>query len=249
LWALNKKEIGFVMTKKQYFMLLWALSSMVSILSVVQYGFNCMGYKGMSCLIFSPLFAIAMHGCALVFGIYFAQKISARLLFLDGQYNFMKDILKPAAIAGTLYAGAALIINALTPSFYAVQRFSAEEPFFLFFYKLFYDIRFDLFGLLFCVSGLAFIIKKLTKNISMSVVMSTAVGLIIAVPLLYDCYRALLGNFSWLGVAQDLYGIGTIALIMALFWRKGLEAALLCRVVIVTILYLIAPTVILLVGA
>lgn len=236
------------MTKKQYFLFLWILSSMTSIVSMIQYGFNCMGYTGLQCLIFSPLWSIAVHGCAIFFGIYFAQKIGVRFLLLEERYDFVRDTFKPAVFVGVVYAGAALVINALMP-IVAINLFSNISPI-EFLSMVLSLIRFDLMILLFCVSGIAFIIKKLAKKAPLSVVMPICGGLVGILPHAALLILFMVGSYPLdhdlrsFVVIDSLFDVVTYVLLTRLFWKKGLETAILCHVVIIAILRMIVPTII-----
>ncbi len=234
-------------------MLLWPLCAMPVILSLVRYGFPSLSEYGLvTSFHIHPLFSIVMHTCALLLGLCCAQKIGAKLLFLDGDYNFKKDILKPAVIAGVIFAGIFLANVLRSDSFLNyVYGLSFGGVFEWFIDKLFYSLRMDLFTLLFGICGLAFIIKKVAKNVAISSIIPISIGLMTIVPylpLLFDCImRGFSSNIPFL--ISSLWKSAEWLLIALLFWKKGLEAALACEMVIVTIIYLIAPLVILAIGA
>lgn len=230
-------------------MLLWPISCMPAIVSLVRFGYQSMfsfsSHDAVTSFLIHPFFAIAMHTVALFLGIYFAQQIGAKLLFLQEDYDLKNDIVKPAFVVGGAYALVALLINAVTPvgQMYFDQSSYADiiENFVgLFFYKM----RFDLFVLLFGVCGLAFVIKKIAKDVSLSVIMPICIVAISILPvsvLLFDCFT----RFGCAGamVAGNFFMIGSNILLGVLFWKKGLEAALLYGMIVCTILYLIAPVV------
>lgn len=239
------------MTKKQYFMMLWPFSCMPAIISLVRYGYQSMfsfsSHDSLISFLIHPFFAIAMHTVALVMGFYFAQQIGARLLFLQEDYDFKDDVLKPALLAGSLYVTVALLINTIMPLGELYFDFSsyvdiAES----FFNTIFYKIRFDLFGLLFGLCGSVFAIKKIAKDVSLSVIMSICIVVISVLPvsvLLFDCF----GRFGcaasqFMGLS---FGISNSLLLGILFWKKGLETAMLYEVIVCSILYLIVPVIIL----
>lgn len=227
------------MTKIQYFLLLWFLSSMFQILSIAQYGLNCMGYTGLMCLLVSAPWSIAVHGCALFFGIYFAQNIGIRLLFLNENYSIFEDIIKPAVLVGSLYAVIMLVVNWLMPfDFIVLNKSSCIDLL----RKFLPNIRFDLFFLLFCICGLAFVIKKILKNTSLSLIVPICVILAAILPLFPFIFSCLIRSHCDRDAVIRQFFVPTIYIVLGmLFWKKGLEVALLCSIVITTILYFIAP--------
>ncbi len=177
---------------------------------------------------------IVFYGFISIMGVRFAQKIGAKLLFLDGHYNFIQDILKPALFVGVLGAGAVLIINAVIP-------LAGAYPYILFYKPLFSlvsVINYDVFLFLFCLCGFALLIKKITKNSSMTIIEYASVVLV-----------ALLQNGIWwiwqFGTAafpiDPFVYFGLDVLLGTLFWKKGFETTVLCHLIIATILYVIAP--------
>jgi hypothetical protein len=239
------------MTKKQYLMLLWPLSCAPAIMSLVKYGwgslFSFAGYGPLASFLIHPFFSIALHTCALFIGIYFAQQIGARLLFLQDNYDLKNDVLKPAVFMASLYAVAVLIINWVTPFgeiYFQPAYMDIVQSFF--FYKIVPTMRFDLIFLLLGVCGSVFIIKKIVKNISLTVLMPICIVLISILPLLiilFDCVTRSRCLAEVL-IRESFMSISCIILGM-LFWKKGLEAALIYHVIVMTILYLIAPIVVL----
>ncbi len=221
----------------------------------MQYGFPSMfsqyGHSPLVSFLIHPVFSIAIHTIGLLVGLYYALKIDAKLLFLDENYNFKNDIIKPAVITGVIFA-VLFLANALRSGVFLNY---VQDPSFgvfeLFINKLFYSLRTHLMMLLFGVCGLALLIKKVTKDVAMSIIMPISIGsMTIApyVPVLYDSImRGFSPNTSFL--TSSLLASVHWLLIAVLFWKKGLETALLCDAVIVSIVYLIAPLVILALGA
>lgn len=105
-------------------------------------------------------------------------------------------------------------------------------------------LRYNVFFLLFCVSTLAFIIKKNVPNLSMAIILSASAGLVIIFangPLL-NVIMGRQATVARVGVTIDTwFFVATYALLTTLFWKKGFEVALLCSMIITTILYFIAP--------
>lgn len=227
------------MTKKQYFLFLWLLSSLSSIFFVV---YSVVEFGGINHLFFfqnvtQMLLAIAIRGVIVFFGFYCAQEIGARLLLLDENYHFMTDIFKPAVIVGFVYVGIGLIINALIP----IDTWPVISSFDLSYYRLssFFNAMWsDLAYLLVYVSGVAFIIKKLAKdNVSTSTMMMLSIGLVCISSILvkYTLYR---GSFN---IANNLVVLALNVVLGGLFWKKGLEAAMLFHLIFVALIYWIVP--------
>jgi len=125
-------------------MLLWVLMSVIIVISTAMLLFMDGSIAisessplalqksiGWFLLVVDVIFNISIYGFLLSLGMDFAKKVEAKLLFLDGHYNFAKDIFKPAVVVGTLYAGAVLIVNAVTPSPF-LSLFFYKGPDFLF---------------------------------------------------------------------------------------------------------------------
>jgi len=191
----------------------------------------------------------------------FAQKVGARLLFLDGQYNFMNDIFKPAALVGIVYAGIVLIAHArvgilgegvaalIVPGrLFSLHLFSfVQETGLVFvFYELslqvFRAINTDALWLLFGVAGIALLLKTIIRG------MSTSQAMLISV---FIC--AFLSHFLviWSYGFLMIPVLESIRLLLLglLFWKKGFETAIFSHLIMVFILFVIVPAVVLLVGA
>ena len=100
-------------------------------------------------------------------------------------------------------------------------------------------IKISLAILLAAIGGLAFIIKKIAKNASTSIVIPVAIGLVtigMFWPLLFDCFSyrgcpslsALFDNALVANVAIACGGF--------IFWKKGLEVALLYEIILLSYL-------------
>lgn len=97
------------MTKKQYFLLLWIIGSLDSFYFIVYRTITIwldMGYlpQGEIVSIATALVTIILFGIFLYIGLHCAQRIGARLLLLQENYRVLNDIVKPAVVAGSLYA-------------------------------------------------------------------------------------------------------------------------------------------------
>jgi hypothetical protein len=181
---------------------------------------------------------IIFQGFILTMSLDFAQKIGARLLLLNDDYYFKKDILKPAMIVGILVSCIICAINIIWP----LELFSSLGEMAVFFNRtlgsLLLFVVYDINLLLFWMAGLALLIKKITKSDAMDLIVYTSIALV-----------AFLGNMSspiWhFGIMA--FAIGPMVrcridvVLGVLFWKKGFETAVLCHFIIVLIFYLIAP--------
>jgi hypothetical protein len=251
---LNVYKKGVIVNKKQYFMLLWALGSVTEVLHAVGVSLSSEGFPVILIILVSAAFGISIYGFILTMGLHFAQKIDAKLLFLEENYNFKNDIVKPAIIAGVIFAGV-FLANLLRSDVFLnyVHDLSSGGTFGAtfggtfewFINKLFNSLRTDLMMLLFGLCGLVFLMKKIAKNAAVSTIMPISIGLMIIapyVPVLYDSIiRGFSPNITFL--ISSLFASAQWLLIALLFWKKGLETALTCEVVIASIIYLIAPVV------
>lgn len=186
------------------------------------------------------ILSIIFQGFILTMGLDFAQKIGARLLLLNDDYYFKKDILKPAMIVGIVVSCIVCAINIAWP----LELFSSLGETAVFFNRtlvsLLRFVVYDINLLLFWMAGLALLIKKITKSDAMDLVVYTSIALV-----------AFLGNMAspiWqFGIMAFAVGpmvrCGIDVVLGVLFWKKGFETAVLCHLVIVLIFYLVAPMV------
>ena len=202
---------------------------------------------GLMALILASVVGFIMNGFFLSLGIDFAKKVDAKLLLLDGHYSFMKDIFNPAVVVGALYAGAVLIVNAVLPS-PSLSVFFYEHSGVLFyksFFSVFSILGYDVSMFLFSLCGIALLIKKITKNISVTAIDHVSVVLVAVlhniVPWLW--------KFGTVFMIDPIIGFATDMVLGVLFWKKGFETAVLCHFVIAIILYAIAPAVLLFASA
>jgi len=248
------------LTKKQYFMLLWAVSAIAPIIRAIAILIND---KSVPPTI--PLMAVStliggvfIYGLFLYLGMYFAQRIGLRFLLLDVNTDWYKDFLLPVAVIGTAYSCLLLVINAFTPllvPFSVHHLFGWHVVFYKGFETVFNVINEDAIAILFVFSGLVLLIKKVAKNVSMSVVIPVAIICIAILPTLKGLFfRSEYILPSGIGVpfvfsiARFKMGID-IALLYTIAWLKGFETALLCHVFITIILSLIVPAVVIALGA
>jgi hypothetical protein len=254
--------------KKQYFMLWWALVSVTSVLQAI-HGFINKEFPETFIFCVMNIFGIIVYGFILTMGLHFAQKIGAKLLFLDEDCNFKRDIFKPAILAAIIYATVRLLANGLLIKFTGgiagveVMGTVIEGHFLplgMFFnattteiFPIFNAIVMELFQainesvqfLLFLIAGLSLLLKKIIKDISTSKAMQISIFVCVVL----SSFRLIASYGFSLFILVPLVGVIKGAVLGVLFWKKGFETAVLCNVIIVLILYLIAPAVVFAIGA
>lgn len=243
------------MTKKQYFMLLWGVCSIAPIIKAIT-----MLVKDEIPPVVPPiaLMAIAtliggvcIYGFFLSFGMDFARKIGLRFLLLDAHVDWYKDFLWPAVVIGTLYSCLLLVINIFTPVLFPFSAYYLLG-YYVIFYKaietVFNIITEDAFAILFVFSGLVLLIKKIAKNVSMSIVIPLVITCIVILPNAIEYIWPPAGTPFVLNIAKFRIGMDA-ALLFTVAWLKGFETALFFHVVTTIILSLIVPVVIIALGA
>ena len=239
------------MTKKQYFMLLWAVSSIASIITVVTMLMKDEIPPIMPpiplIVVVSAIGGICIYGFFLSLGMDFANKIGLRFLLLDVNTDWYKDFLRPAIVIGTLYSCLLLVINVFTsPLFtFSVYHFLSWN---IIFYKamenVFNVIAEDAFAILFVFSGVALLIKKVVKNASMFIIIPAAIICIIMVPNVVEYIWRPGASVPFTFSVDKLNAV----LLYMVAWLKGFETALLCHVFVTLILSLIVPAVVIALG-
>ena len=240
----NRKEC--MMTKENYFYLLWAISSIASSSPAVLVFMGVVPVGQFSPIVVARFAAlgIVINAFMVTMGIYFAQKIGARLLFLDGNYDYKRDIVKPGIITGVVVSNILLILNVVFSNYLFFETYSGIQ-WYVVIQNIVSVLTADIFLLLCLVSGLALVIKKITKKmssglfaISMLIVMflRTVFPLIWMFGLHITPFNAHMIN----GLVNCIID-GTLGV---LFWKKGFETAVLCHLVIVIIFYVVVPLVV-----
>jgi hypothetical protein len=266
------------MNKKQYFISLWTLYIVFVVVGSVflfVFGFvptdelAPVGIRpavDLMTLVVTAMASILIYGFVIAMGLDFAEKIGARLLLLNGKFDFKEDVFKPAVGVGTVYAGVHLLANALLVKFFAgvagpeslvgvlqllpLHMFSdidTTELFLIFCsisMRMFRVIFDDIVLLLLIVSGITLFLKKIIRGISTSKAMLIAITLSVFLSGLNDIR---LYGFSMLAIIPLVETIRQAAL-GGLFWKKGFETAVFCHLTIVFILYVIVPAVVFVLG-
>lgn len=185
-------------------------------------------------------------------GLHFAQKIGARLLFLNGHYDCKKDILMPALVMGVVAACIGIALNAVIPVTTISLFFDAPSYDFLYraLPNVFSVFGYGIFVLLFLIAGFALLIKNITKNASLSILMPVSIILVTllrnVVPLIWNFGTAVIVVAPYVNCAV---ACSIDVLLGMLFWKKGFETAVLCHLVMSFIFYIVAPMVIIAAGS
>jgi hypothetical protein len=252
------------MNEKRYFIFWLILGSLLKLILVViwvldRVNANNMGNVGTltaSELMEQPVSVLisGLVGIALVLlistiilalGMDFAKKIGVKFLLLQENHDLKKDILYPAIIAGVAVSCIVIVASVISP-FELFSFFETESYFFS--YKtlmiLLATIQYDIRLLLFWISGLALLIKKVTRSASMDTIMYTSIVLI---ALLFNMSSPMwnLGTSLILSNPMLVFGpamrCGIDIMLGTLFWKKGFEVAVLCHVIIVFLFYTLKP--------
>jgi hypothetical protein len=223
------------MNKRQYVMMLLGMF-------LAKYLVDIVGVEVIKKLVYGAylacvynVFGAIFFGFTVLLGINLSQRVGLRLLFLEGQFDFIKDILKPAVFISILYACVLVIFRTLL-HLAIIPHFSdgLDKLFLISWYILIYDVMIFLFGL----SGCALFIKKVGNNMSMSFVMPLSIFLI---ALIYNVGMAwMCGVVSLVGIVAIMPTFISDIIVGTLFWKKGFEAAVLCHIIIATILHIIS---------
>ena len=222
------------MNRTHYFLSLWALSSLSDLSMMILHGFTS------SMWINYPVVQIMLYGLLLLFGFYAAQKSGFRFVLLEQNYNIVHDIIKPAVVCGIVVAASIFLIIPILSLQVVPVPFSPSMI-----YRLLHGIKITLAILLAGLGGLAFILRKIAKNASTSTIIPMVIGLIVTVslcPLIFDCIYKNCVNVSLI-LDHAIMIIVTIGFSGILFWKKGLEVAVLYDIVLISLLHMIAPAV------
>lgn len=252
------------MTKKQYFYWLWALTFAATVISAIIISMFALPISesdpaaiqasaGIMLLVIIGIVRILFNGFVIAAGLDFAQNIGARLLFLNGQFDFKKDIFKPATLVATTYAGVYLLTNGLLMKYagtHWLYLFSNSETNWLLLilvviFGMIQVINEDIWLLLLGVSGIALLVKKIIRNISASQAILISVFLC---SLLSGFHVIWKHGITMSAIVPLIEAIGQAMLLGLLFWKKGFETAVFCHLTIAFILYLVVPGVIFALG-
>jgi hypothetical protein len=199
--------------------------------------------------VFGVALSLLFSAIALALGMDFAKRIGAKLLLLHEHYDLKKDILYPATITSVAVSCIVIVANMISP-FELFTFFEGYSYSFLtkMLTALFTVIKYDIQLLLLWISGLAVLIKMVTRSKSTDLVMYVSIVLI--------AFLFNLGSSIWhLGAGLVLsspmlvFGpamrCGIDVVLGVLFWKKGFETAVLCHLIIVFLFYAIMPILVL----
>jgi hypothetical protein len=261
------------MTKKQYFYALWAISSIgIVVTSVLIFLIISPTEQEVPLklyMIVAVLLGVFVYGFCITMGLYFSQKIGARLLFLEGHFDWKKDIIKPAALVAVIYSVMAVLANLLLMKFFEGASDVEELPLLVerqnlllgssfsismtgllsafsgMWIRISEVINADIVSLLFVLSGIALLEKKIFRDMSTSRAMLMAIAWV-------AIFASLKGirvhGFSMLLIVSIIEMIRQV-LLGLLFRKKGFETAVLCHILIVSIIYAASPLVVFALGA
>lgn len=242
------------MTYKNYFTLLWiaCIVSPFAVIPFTQVVALFVGNKPVELtapfLAFMAVEGIITYGLLLFFGLKFAQKIGIRFLLFDKSANLKNDLFKPGLIIGTLCAVAVILVDRLLPlsslSYNALAK--STPPFYGLLGAVFGVINQDVLLCLFCISGLALLLRKLFKHLGMSTIM--VISIVLASLLFGIAHLGMFANEAFQGVTVPL--IARVLILNAitgitfglLFWRKSFETAVFAHFVVDFILYFLVPS-------
>lgn len=258
---LNKE---FVVNEKRYFVFWLMLDSLLPlILGTIQFldsvsANNVMKTESltMSELMEQPLslfitgllsaFVILLFSAiTLAIGMYFAEKIGAKLLLLQGNYDLKKDILKPALIVGIAVSCIVFVVYMISP--FELFSFFEKYSYFSFYTTLVVPItviKHDIRLLLFWIAGVGLLIKRVTRSSSMDLIMYASIVLIaflvnMSSPMWH--FGTSLIFSSPMLVVGPVIRCGIDIVLGMLFWKKGFETAVLCHLIITFIFYMVTP--------
>ncbi len=236
-----------------YFLALW-IACIISTFAVMPFIQTVALFAGAQPIAFTPLVLavmmaenIILYSIALFFGLRFAEKIGIRFLFLDKNTNYLNDLIKPGLFAGIGCALAMLVVDKLLPvsshGINALAKFT--PPLYGLLAALFGVINQEVLLCLLGISGIALLLKKLLKNLSISRIM--AISIFIA-SLLFGLAHipTFIHAISFLGssviiriIILNLISGTTFGL---LFWKKGFETAVFAHFIVDFIIYFLVPS-------
>jgi len=229
------------MTKKQYFMCLWGLWALTSL----KQGMPLMKSEpfGLWAFFIYIVIDICCYGFWLSLGMDFAKKIGLRFLFLEDNIDWYKDFLQPAVVASIAYSSVFWAIHVYIPfmSVVLIDPFSWNMIFDHEIKVVVDSIRASMIGILVIFSGFVLLIKKLTKNISLSIVVPAVIALMMIVPNIIEYTWQSSAGVPWLFTIEKLMSYVGMVLFCAVAWLKSFETAVFCSILTTIILSLIMP--------
>jgi hypothetical protein len=189
---------------------------------------------------------ICFNGFLLSLGMDFAKKIGLRFLFLDENTDWYKDFLRPIIIISIAY-------SCFLPAFHIVRLilFSSIVDHIWSWNVIFYkgiEEAFDAIGdasvgVLVIFSGVALFIKKIAKNVSMSVIVPLAIIFIVIVPNVMEYMWHFRVGTPFAFDIDKFISYVNVVFLFTIAWLKGFEVAVSWYVLITIVFSLIRPAV------
>jgi membrane protease YdiL (CAAX protease family) len=237
-----------------YFFLLW-IGCVVGAFAVIPFAHNAsLLTNGLLPQELTPSTILAMSlegilGSAIFifFGRNFAHRLGIRFLLLEKKVNLLQDLLKPGLVVGILCTILQITVDRLLPAAPFSLHFliTHTPPLYGLIGSINGAFNQEIFTQLFCLSGIALLLMKLFKQADKSTVIWPAIAITSLIfglahlpnflhsishaetPLIV--LRVILLNF----ISGTLFGY--------IFWRKGLEAAMLAHCINDLGLYALMP--------
>ncbi len=232
-----------MITHRNYVLLLW-IACIVSAFAVIPFTHAVALFTNQPLEIITPAFllgltfeGIIVYGLLIYFGMKFAHKLGIRFLLLDKNADLKNDLFKTGLLAGIFCACAMLMVDALLPaSLFSLHALAKSiPPVAGLLGALFGVINQQVILSLFYISGIALLLKRLLKNMDMSIIMGISIALsallfgLAHVPLFVQSItletplmisRILILN----AISGTTFGL--------LFWRKGFETAVFAHMIV-----------------
>jgi len=240
------------MTRIQYSMMLWLLC-IISPFALIPFENAVASFVGfeplavtMNGMILAALEAAIIYGMMIYYGMRWATNIGARFLLLENNYDLWKDLLKPGLITGIACTTAILSVDALLPAsplnLHALAL--SIPPKIGFFCLIFCIVNQQVFLSLFCVSGIATLLKKEWEDLSASARMVLS---IFATSILFGlAHIPVFVRPEMADIPLVITRIMVLTLFSGvafgyLFWKKSFETAIFGHMVVDAILYVLVP--------
>lgn len=240
------------MTRNHYGLILW-LFCVISPFALVPFERTITRFVGLEPLALTPwglilsaIGAVFIYGWMVFLGMRWARNIGARFLLLEENPDYYNDLFKPGLIAGIVCSVAILFFDAVLPaSPMNLLAFARSVPPAIGFFGLFFCIiNQQVFLSLFCVSGFALLLNKISEDFSESLVF--AVSIIVTAFLFGLAHIPIFVNPEMPDIALVVTRIMVLNIFSGvtfgmLYWKKGFEAAVWGHVVVDAILYVLVP--------
>jgi hypothetical protein len=240
------------MTRNMYGIILW-LFCIISPFTLIPFERAVIRFAGaqpvsmtFSMLAVMAIEAIIIYGIFVFFGMRWAERLGIRFLLLEKNSDFKNDIVKPGLVAGAVCALAVLLLDALLPSspynlFALAQSISPVVGFLSLFVCI---VNQDVFVCLFCISGIAILLKKICHELTIStgmiisILISSLIFGIAHMPLFIHTTASNIPLLVTRLIALNIVAGTTFGM---LFWKKSFETAVFAHVVVDFVLYVLVP--------